>query len=166
MLYADPECGRLSDLTLALLLGKLGIRWEYCPLEGLLEVVWPPICGVHLVQLEHDQSPAERRFALRHALGHVLGGHCTDLSYAHDGHDWQSYQETVADGFALLDLVSDVELRDRLTAGWDWRQVRDWTTAQLLTLGPTWDAARTLTRTEERLWMFAEREAERQEEAR
>jgi hypothetical protein len=158
--------GRLSDLTFGLLLKRLNIRWEYCALDGLLEVVWPPLCGTHLVQLERDQTPAERRFAIRHAAGHVLAGDCAGMTHSHDGHDWRCREETVADGFGLIDLVSDVEIRDRLRAGWDWRETREWVEVQVHAHGPTWAEARVMRRTEDRLWLFVEREGRRAEETR
>lgn len=166
VLYADPVMGQLSDLTFALLLTKFGVRWEYRRMEGICEIVWPPICGIHLLQLNPDQSPQERRFALRHAFGHVLAGHCRDSSYAHDGHHWSTYEERVADGFALIDLLSDVAIRDRLAAGWSWRDLMDWILGELRAFGPTWEWERTYQRTEERLWLYVEREGSRQEVAR
>jgi hypothetical protein len=126
VLYADTVMGPLSDLTFAMLLARVGIQWEYRAMEGLCEIVWPPICGVHLVQLEREQTAGEKRLAIRHALGHVLGGHCSDLSYSHDGHDWRSYEETVADLFALVDLVPDYRVEDCLLADWSWTDVRTW----------------------------------------
>src|ERR1041384_6578605 len=75
ILYADDDWSPISDLTLALLMKRAGIQWEYAPLEGLVEIVWPPVCGIHVMYLEKEQTPAEKRFAIRHGLGHVLAGH-------------------------------------------------------------------------------------------
>lgn len=157
VLYADPDCGPLSDLTFVMLLDRVGIRWEYRAMEGLCEIVWPPICGVHLVQLDHKQSPPETRFAIRHAFGHVMAGHSSDLSYSHDGHDWRSWEETVADQVALIDLVSDAAIADRLLAGWTWHDVRGHVLSQLAGYGPGWTSDRLESRTEQRLRLFAER---------
>jgi hypothetical protein len=157
VIYADPDCGPLSDLTFVMLLDRVGIRWEYRPMQGLAEIVWPPICGVHLVQLEHRQSPQEKRFAIRHAFGHVIAGHSRDLSYSHDGHDWCSWEETVADQVALIDLVSDVSIADRLHAGWAWGDVTGWIYGELVAYGPGWKADKMEARTEQRLRLFAER---------
>lgn len=160
VIYADPECGPLSDLTFVMLLDRVGIRWEYRVMEGLCEIVWPPICGVHLVQLASDQSPQEKRFAIRHAFGHVLSGHSRDLSYSHDGHDWRSWEETVADQMALIDLVSDVAISDRLAADWTWDEVRRYVAGELVGYGPGWQPERVEMRIEQRLRLFADRRSE------
>ena len=87
------------------------MRWQYAPLEGgICEIVWPPIFGVHLMQIDKHLTMAERRFAMRHGLAHVLDGHLRDLTPAADSGDWRSYEEAVADLFALMDLVPDHRL--------------------------------------------------------
>ena len=71
----NSEFSPLSDLTFALLLTRAGVRWRYAPLEGgVCEIVWPPIYGVHLMQIDKHLTTAERRFAMRHGLAHVLDG--------------------------------------------------------------------------------------------
>lgn len=105
--YATDDWSPLSDITLGLLLRRAGIQWEYVHAEHFGEVVWPPICGTYLLQLNRAQPPAHRRFALRHGLAHVLAGHVADLSFAHDGHHWMCWEERVADAFALADLVPE-----------------------------------------------------------
>lgn len=107
----NSEFSPLSDLTFSLLLTRAGVRWRYAPLEGgICEIVWPPIYGVHLMQIDKHLTTAERRFAMRHGLAHVLDGHLRDLAPAADSGDWRSYEEAVADLFALVDLVPDHHL--------------------------------------------------------
>ena len=164
--YADPLLGRLSDLTFALLLSRAGVRWKYTELDGACEIVWPPICGVHLIHVERSQTPGEKMFALRHGFAHVLARHVGDLSFAREGHDWRCFEETVADGFALIDLVADRDLRTRLQDGWTWRDVQGWIGLQLRHYAPRWRPERALARLEFRLLMFAEREGQRAEACR
>lgn len=128
---SDAWPGTLSDLTLALLLERVGIRWRHVPLEGLCEVVWPPICGIHVMHVDRLQTPAQRRFAVRHGLGHVLAGHVADLAYAHDGHDWRLHQETVADLFAMMDLIHDERIAQLRTAGYLPAELERWIYADL-----------------------------------
>lgn len=114
----NSEFSPLSDLTFALLLTRAGVRWRYAPLEGgICEIVWPPIYGVHLMQIDKHLTTAERRFAMRHGLAHVLDGHLRDLAPAADSGDWRSYEEAVADLFALVDLVPDHQLDSLVQAG-------------------------------------------------
>src|SRR5579859_5190952 len=107
VLYASEDWSPLSDITLSLLLARAGIRWEYTALHGLVEIVWPPICGIHVMLVEKSQLPGEKRFAVRHGLGHVLAGHVAEVSFAHDGHDWSAHEESVADLFAWADLIPE-----------------------------------------------------------
>ena len=116
----NSEFSPLSDLTFSLLLTRAGVRWRYAPLEGgICEIVWPAIYGVHLMQIDKHLSTSERRFAMRHGLAHVLDGHLRDLAPAADGGDWRTYEEAVADLFALVDLVPDHQLDNfaKLTTG-------------------------------------------------
>jgi len=114
----NSEFSPLSDLTFALLLTRAGVRWRYAPLEGgICEIVWPPIYGVHLMQIDKHLTTAERRFAMRHGLAHVLDGHLRDLAPAADGGHWETYEEAVADLFALADLVPDHQLDTLVRAG-------------------------------------------------
>jgi len=114
----NSEFSPLSDLTFALLLTRAGVRWRYAPLEGgICEIVWPPIYGVHLMQIDKHLTTAERRFAMRHGLAHVLDGHLRDLAPAADGGHWETYEEAVADLFALVDLMPDHQLDTLVQVG-------------------------------------------------
>ena len=103
--YATYEWSPLSDITLGLLLKRAGIQWRYFALEHIGQIVWPPVCGIHLLQVNHQQSRVARRFALRHGLPHVLAGHVSDLTFPHDGHHWSTPEEELADAFAFGDLI-------------------------------------------------------------
>lgn len=117
ILYASHDWSPLSDLTLALLLRRAGISWSYAPLDGVAEIVWPPVCGVYHLQLEREQTPGERRFATRHGLAHVLAGDVDGVSWADTDHDWPSREETIADLFALADLIPDRMIEEWRVAG-------------------------------------------------
>lgn len=127
----DTWSATLSDLTLALLLSRAGIRWRHAPLEGLCEVVWPPVCGVHVLHVDRCQTTAQRRFAVRHGLGHVLAGHVSNIAYSHDGHAWQLDAETVADLFAMMDLIHDERLGELRAAGYSADELERWIYADL-----------------------------------
>lgn len=127
----------LSDLQLAWLLRRCWIEWEYVPMEGVLEVVWPPAFGRHLVQLAKDQHPGARRFALRHGLGHVLGGH-TEIASA-DAGDWRSFEERAADLFALVDVLPAWKLEQLRDVGAD---VGTWCREEIARWTVDWPAER------------------------
>src|SRR5574337_1060676 len=114
----NSEFSPLSDLTFALLLTRAAVRWRYAPLEGgICEIVCPAIYGVHLMQVDKHLTTAERRSAMRHGLAHPLDGHLRDLAPAADGGHWETYEEAVADLFALVDLVPDHQLDTLVHAG-------------------------------------------------
>ena len=142
MAFADDDWSPLSDITLALLLERAGIRWKYLPLEGVAEIVWPPICGRHLMFVERHQAPGERRFAIRHGLAHVLAGHVDEISFARDGHDWRGFEESVADLFAIADLVPDRMLREAEEAGLNPVETGRWVQGEIWRYVPNWPDAR------------------------
>jgi len=127
---------------LALLLERAGIRWKYVPLEGLAEIVWPPVCGRHLMFVERHQLPGERRFAIRHGLAHVVAGHVDEISFARDGHDWRGFEESVADCFALADLLPDRVIREVQGAGLSPLESNRWVQGEIWRYVPNWPDAR------------------------
>ncbi|MBK7716808.1 MAG: ImmA/IrrE family metallo-endopeptidase [Gemmatimonadetes bacterium] len=72
---------------------------------------------MHLMQIDKHLTTAERRFAMRHGLAHVLDGHLRDLAPAADSGHWETYEEAVADLFAMVDLVPDHQLDTLVQAG-------------------------------------------------
>jgi hypothetical protein len=140
--YASDDWSPLSDITLGLLLKRAGIQWRYCELEHAGEIVWPPVCGIHLLQLDRYQSRLERRFALRHGLAHVLAGHVADLTYAHDGHHWENSEEQLADAFALADLIPDRMLCEMQAGGFRDKGLERWVRAQISHYAPDWPEGR------------------------
>jgi len=135
----NSEFSPLSDLTFTLLLTRAGVRWRYAPLEGgICEIVWPPIYGVHLMQIDKHLTPGERRFAMRHGLAHVLDGHLRDLAPAADGGDWLTYEEAVADLFALADLMPDHELDSRVQCGAERGDLEEAVQQELRRYAPDW----------------------------
>ena len=140
--YASDDWSPLSDITLGLLLKRAGVQWRYAALDGLAEIVWPPVCGVYLLQLERAQPPAEKRLAVRHGLGHVLGGDVADLAFSHDGHECFGHEERVADLFALVDLVPDRELAALRAAHYTFDEQRWWLTCELKRYASGWSDER------------------------
>jgi hypothetical protein len=129
------------DITLGLLLKRAGIEWRYEELEGIAEIVWPPICGRHLMQINHQQTAGEKRLAMRHGLSHVLAGDVSDFC-SHRDHHWSTHEESVADLFALADLVPDRELGNLRTAGYSLDEVRHWIWCEIKRYAPDWPSER------------------------
>lgn len=152
VLYADDDWAPLSDITLGLLLRRAGIRWRYAPLAGLAEVVWPPAFGLHLMLVERAQTAGEKRLAMRHGLAHVLAGHLDDYVRAGD-RNWGSYEETVADLFALVDLIPNRMLAELRSAGFTKVERRRWAARELRRYAPRWPAVRIADRIRLRLGM-------------
>lgn len=144
ILYGDDDW-QCSDITLALLLKRVGIEWSYAPLDGLCEIVTPPICGIHLMLVEHAQTPAEKRFAVRHGLGHVLAGHVEEETFVRE-RDPMSHEERVADMFAFADLLPPRQLEELRAAGYRPWDINLWTSAEILRYCPSWRAPRLLDR--------------------
>ena len=145
ILYADEDWAPISDLTLALLLKRAGIRWEYAALDGLCEIVSPPICGIHLMLVERAQTPGEKRFAVRHGLGHVLAGHVEESSFVRD-RDPLSHEERVADMFAFADLLPDRRLAEMRAAGYRPWDLELWTINEVRRYCPGWRVTRLMDR--------------------
>lgn len=161
----NSEFSPLSDLSFALLLTRAGVRWRYAPLEGgICEIVWPPIYGVHLMQIDKHLTTAERRFAMRHGLAHVLDGHLRDLAPAADGGDWRTYEETVADLFAMADLAPDHQLAVVATAGAGWGEVEDWVREEAVKYAPDWPADRLIQRARLRVWIYQQAAINREDD--
>ncbi len=151
ILYASEDWSPLSDITLGLLLERAGIRWRYCDLEHVGEIVWPPVCGVHLMQVNRQQSPGERRLAIRHGLAHVLAGDVAELTFAREGHDWRGREETVADLFALVDLIPDRQLAELRAAGYAPDELARWVYCEIARYAPRWPTERIGARAQLRL---------------
>ena len=151
VLYAHDDWSPLSDITLGLLLRRAGIQWRYCALEHVGEIVWPPVCGIHLLQVDRYESRAGRRFALRHGLAHVLAGHVADLTFAHDGHHWESPEERLADAFALADLIPDRMLREVEAVGFWGEHLERFVTYETRRYVPEWPPERDVDRVLARL---------------
>lgn len=156
MLYAHDDWSPLSDITLALLLRRASIQWEYVPLHGLVEIVWPPVCGIHVLYVEREQTPGEKRYAVRHGLGHVLAGHVEDVSFAHDRHYPFGHEERVADLFALADVLPDRELEQRRGAGYRPWEIEWWVWCEIKRYAPSWPTARLVDRIGLRLAFYEE----------
>ena len=142
----------LSDLHLALLLKRSYIEWEYVPMTGVVEVVWPPAFGLHQLQLAKDQHAGARRFALRHGLGHVLAGHTELAGSADDGHH-DSFEERVADLFAIVDVIPTVKLDELAAAGYNELEIERWCYGELARWTDSWPGERLRDRVRLRLEM-------------
>lgn len=69
-----------------------------------LEAVMPPVYGRYILVYSTDVDDRRRGFAIRHGIGHVVGGHVTEPNYLSND-DYMSHEERVADLFALADLA-------------------------------------------------------------
>ena len=154
MLYGSDDWAPLSDITLGLLARRAGVQWRYVPLGGLAEIVWPPLCGTYHLHIEHEQTPGEKRFAIRHGLAHVLDGHVAEIAYCHDGHDPLGYQECVADLFAAVDLIPNRAIRELVTAGYTLDERLHWMWCELKRYAPRWPTARIADRVGLRLTFY------------
>jgi len=154
VLYASDDWAPLSDITLGLLLKRAGIQCRYVPDLGITEAVWPPVCGVHVMHLDRAQSPGERRLAVRHGLGHVLADHVADVIFSHDGHDPMGLEETIADHFALVDLISNRQLGDLRKARYTREEMERWSMCEIRRYAPRWSSDRVLDRAYLRVQAF------------
>lgn len=158
----NSEFSPLSDLTIALLLTRAGVRWKHAPLEGgISEIVWPPIYGVHFMQIDKHLTLGERRFAMRHGLAHVLDGHLRDLAPAADSGDWRTYEETVADIFALVDLTPDHQLDVLLGFGAGYEELEAWVREEAAKYAQEWPEDRLSHRAKLRVRMYLRRDRSR-----
>lgn len=154
--YADEDFSPLSEITLALILKRAGIQWQYQPLRGLVEIVWPPICGVHLIMAHDYLTPGERRFAVRHGLAHVLMGDVGEGGFARSRHDWRQPEEVIADLFAWADLIPDRMLEERRAAGYSRAELEGWTIGEMQRYTPGWAPERILDRMALRHYLWEE----------
>ena len=88
-----------------------------------LEVVTPPIFGRYHLVYSTDVPVTCRRFAKRHGMGHVIGGHVTEVSYLSSRNDHMTYEERVADLFALADLFPAWQIEELRRARVGWRAI-------------------------------------------
>jgi hypothetical protein len=146
ILYAAPEWAPTSDLTFAIALKNAGVRWRYVPLGGITEIVWPPLCGIHRMYIDSEQTPGEKRLGIRHGFAHVLDGHVADLTYSHDGHDAFGYRERVADLYALADLIPNRALADCRESGFTSWEIEWWIWCEIKRYAPSWPTARLVDR--------------------
>lgn len=141
VLYADVDWSPLSDITLALLLKRAGVEWSYAALDGICEIVTPPICGIHLMLVEGVQTNAAKRFAVRHGLGHVLAGHVEESCFVRD-RDPYSHEERVADLFAFADLIPQRRIDELVAARYGFFDLSCWIIAEMQRCCPSWRVTR------------------------
>lgn len=121
-------------------------------MQGIAEIVWPPVCGIHIMHLAKGQPYVERRFAIRHGLGHVLAGHAMERVWRQEG---SSMEEAVADLFALADLLPDRELAHIVDADVSEMMIRAHLMGRVLEHAPNWTPDKVLERVSLRwaLWL-------------
>lgn len=100
-------------------------------MEGIVEVVFPAVCGRTQMLVSREQPPGARRFALRHGLAHVLAGHTSAAEHVHALADWSSWEESLADLFALLDIAPAWQLEELRAAGYSAEEVERWLYAEI-----------------------------------
>lgn len=115
----------LHDEGLAQALRRLTITVRGEPLGTIdLEVVTPPVYGRYLLIYSTDVPKIYRRFAKRHGMGHVIGGHVTEVSYLSLRNDFMTYEERGADVFAIADLVPAWQIEELRRSRVGWRQLQ------------------------------------------
>jgi hypothetical protein len=115
-LHDDALAGALRRLTVRTHGASLGARD--------VEMVAPPIYGRYLLVYSTDVGVDQRRFALRHGMGHVAAGHVGATTLLTARADSAEPAERVADLFALADLVPFWELADLRRARASWATLR------------------------------------------
>lgn len=114
----------LHDEGLAQAMRRLTISVRGAPIGTRdLEVVTPPIYGRYHLLYSTDVPVTCRRFAKRHGMGHVIGGHVTEVSYLSSRNDFMTYEERSADLFALADLFPAWQIEELRRARVGWRAV-------------------------------------------
>jgi len=140
----------LGDLDLARLLRGCWIEWRYVDrIDGegkVVEAVFPPMLGIHVMLLARAQTPGVRRFGLRHGLAHVLHG--DNVAFVTGG-TWDCFEETVADLFACLDVLPDWRLDELRQAGYSEQDIEHWCYGELSAWTSDWDPERL----RERVWL-------------
>jgi hypothetical protein len=89
-----------------------------------LEAVMPPVFGRYILVYSTDVDERRRAFAIRHGIGHVVGGHVTEPNYLSNRDDYMSHEERVADCFALADLVPFWMLDDLRVGRTSWGAIK------------------------------------------
>ncbi len=151
ILYADDDWAPISDINLQLLLRRAGIRVHQLPLYGPAEIVWPAICGTHLMYVERMQTAGEKSLAIRHGLGHVLAGDLADPSCNHDCSHWSGFEEAEADGFAMVDLIPNRLLMQWQAVCETQAELEGYVRDELCRYVPNWPADRVADRVRLRL---------------
>lgn len=95
--------------------------------------------------VERAQTVGEKRFAVRHGLGHVLAGHVEEATFVRD-RDPYSHEERVADLFALADLIPQRKLEELRAAGYRPWELEWWTVCELKRFVPNWPFRRIIDR--------------------
>jgi hypothetical protein len=147
----------LHDDGIAEVLRKSTILLRIEELEDSeFEIVSPPVYGRYLMTIASKLSPDQRRFAIRHGLGHVVAGHVSEIAFLSGTRDWQTHEERVADLFALADLMPFHALDDARRSRPAWREVRGRIGRTIELFTRDWPAERTADRTSLRLDLYLE----------
>jgi len=115
-----------------------------------------PIAGYYRIGIRADLSVEERRFAIRHELGHILNGDADDwITLADRG--YLTWEERVADLFALADLIPGRLIETLRRARLSWRDIGAEIEAEIRERwGPDWPWARVDDRARLRLRLYRE----------
>jgi hypothetical protein len=155
--YADVF-SPLSDAAMAKCCRRLTIAVRGEPLgDRDVEAVSPPIFGRYMMIVSTDLSAERSRFALRHGVGHVVGGHVTEPRYLSDRNEVMHFDERVADLFALADLVPFYFVADcRSKQHMSWRAIRHEICKEIRLFTGDWPELRVADRADLRLHLYRE----------
>lgn len=154
--YADVF-SPLSDATMTQSCRRLTIAVRGEPLGVRdVEAVSPPIFGRYMMIVSTDLTPERARFALRHGVGHVVGGHVTEPRYLSDRNEIMHFEERVADLFALADLVPFYVIDDRRRQRQGWRVIRHELCKEIRHFTVEWPEGRVADRADLRIHLYRE----------
>ncbi len=154
--YAGPFAPVRTD-QLARLLAAHACHVETFPFQSQTVAMTLPRCGgVYPILVNRLADRADRLFAFRHELAHVINGDCESAVYlAEEG--FTVHPERVADLFALADVVPGWWIRSLRRGGLPWSSVRLEVGAAVGEFAGTWPEARRRDRVALRLKLYRER---------
>ena len=154
--YADVF-SPLPEHTLRDALRRLTVRVRDEPLgRRELEAVSPPVFGRYAMLVSTDLDAAQRGFAMRHGMGHVVAGHVTTVNFLRAQADAMAPEERVADLFALADVAPFWTLGDLRRARAGWRAITDTIAATIRAHTIAWPAERVRDRAGLRVALYRE----------
>lgn len=150
--FAPARTDQISELLV-----RFTCRDVYLPFRSrhTAAMVLPPVGGVYPILIDQNAARADRQFALRHELAHVIAGDAEQATFLSDD-GVMSKSERAADLFAFADLVPGWMLamirKERGSWSKVWRDVR----YAVRMYAEGWDDARIDDRTRLRILLYRE----------